>query len=377
MKKSYYLFGALCLVAVVWLYVAVRNNDASEDRSVKIGAALGLTGECANYGEGELKAIKLAVAEANKDGGIKGRPIELVVEDTECDAKSSVTAMKKLIEVDKVEAVIGPTWGDSFQAGFTVSNSRKVVTISPSTALEALVYNEMPTDYVFSTWFPEKIEVDTLQAHAQKIGAKNFVIIHDTDTYGAMLADLFARYAPQHEITIVKEFTLPVGTEDFRTTLVQAKSLAVDGIALFFQAPSSKAKVLKQMRELGLKTQVVTDASIEDMSLLANFGFAMEGLLYTYPELTGAVDEFSRKFKEEYGTDSIGASDANAYDATRATITALDERYTKDVELVDAVRYVNIPGTAVSRVLFDDAHQITEAKFVVKTVRDGEFIVVE
>src|SRR5579885_2807153 len=99
--------AAVAIVLVCIVCFAYYRSSRSETGTVKIGAALGLTGECGNYGEGELKAAQLAVAEANQNGGIAGRKIDLIVEDTQCSPKDSVNAMQKLVQVDNVEAVVG------------------------------------------------------------------------------------------------------------------------------------------------------------------------------------------------------------------------------------------------------------------------------
>lgn len=362
------------IVVVVLILIISNISKPAGAKTVKIGAALGLTGECANYGEGELKSTQLAIDEANKNGGIMGRNIELSTEDTQCDPKGAVNAIKKLVEVDKVEAIVGLTWGDSYQAGYSVNNAAKIVSVAPSAALEALRYNNASIDYIFSTWFPEKAEIDALQKRASDSKLKNLIVIHDNDTFGAMMASLFETRAPQSGLNIVKDYKLPIDTDDFRTILTEAKSLNSDGMALFFQTPASKAKVMKQAHDLGIKTKFFTSADIEDPSLLNNFGGVMEGITYTYPEVTGDKDSFMQKFKAQFGTDSVGASDANAYDATRVVITALTDHYKNNTDMKSAVQNVDIPGTAVKDIKFDDSHQITGAQFEIKTVHNGQFI---
>jgi len=385
MRNSHIALVLGGIAIVLGLFIAVRvvfpaaqtAATGTISQPIRIGAALGLSGECANYGEGELKAVELAISEANASGGIEGRQLKLVSEDTLCSPEGSVNAMKKLIEADHVEGIIGLTWGDSFQAGFTVNNAAHIPAIAPSAALEALFYNKASVTYTYSTWFPEVDEIDALENQAQKMGRMRFVIVHDTDTYGAMLALQFVKQAPEHNLQIMGEYSVPVGTQDFRTIIIQIKNKHPDGVALFFQAPSAKTSFLKQARDLGLSVQAFTDASIEDASLLKNYSGVMEGLIYTRPRTTGDVSSFSQKFKVMHGVDAVGASDANAYDAARVLIAALTDHYKNGTDLNAAIAHVDIPGTAVARIRFDDSHQITGAEFQIKTVENGQFVVLQ
>ncbi|MDD5068328.1 MAG: ABC transporter substrate-binding protein [Candidatus Pacebacteria bacterium] len=355
-----------------------RNTAALElSGTIKVGAALGLTGECANYGEGELKAARLAIDEANKSGGILGRKLELITEDTQCSPKGSVNAIRKLIDINKAEAIVGLTFGDSFQAGYTINNPAHIVAVSPSTALEALAYNNASTDYVFSTWFSERDEIQALQKRAKEMNIKKFVLFHDEDAFASMLSSLWNTYAKENGLTIVKEYKVPVGYDDYRTIILKMKADNPEGIAFFAQTQATRAKFMKEAKELGLNAQIFQSADIEYPSLLENFGSAMEGIIYTFPEVTGESKSFFDRFKAFYGEDSVGGSDANAYDATRVIIATLTEHYKNGTDMKTAVEKTNIPGTAFKEIKFDEAHQVTGSKYIIKTVRDGKFVEVK
>src|ERR1043166_7021961 len=146
MKTKYWivlLVAAITCITV--MYKLSKNDDA-----IKIGAAVGETGICADWGEGEFKAAQLAVDEANSVGGIAGKKIELIAEDTQCDAKGTINAVKKLIDVDHVESIIGPTWGDSFQGSYPLITSAHIVAVSPSISIEPLLVNNQDISYIFS-----------------------------------------------------------------------------------------------------------------------------------------------------------------------------------------------------------------------------------
>jgi len=102
MKK----LAVLVAVVAIFAFLAVPTARAAEP--IKIGAAFALSGSIAVYGEGFKKCIDLAVEEINAKGGIKGRKIEIVYEDNKSNPKDCVTAVRKLITVDKVPVIFGP-----------------------------------------------------------------------------------------------------------------------------------------------------------------------------------------------------------------------------------------------------------------------------
>jgi branched-chain amino acid transport system substrate-binding protein len=376
MNNRWWIIGAIVLILLIVLVFHKQISPQTSGETIKIGGALGLSGSCASWGEGERKAYQMAIDDANSAGGIGGEQIELVAEDTACDVRGTVNATQKLIDVDKVALILGPTWGDSFQAGYTLSEKAKVVTISPSAAFESLFYNQIPIAYSFSTWFPEREDINALQTYAQQHNLKTAVLLHDQDPFGLMMVDLFSQIAPSHGLSTVKEFAFPSGFDDFRTTITQIKALHPDVIFAAFQGPLLKAKFLKQAHDLGLKTQLLSSTDIEDASLLSEYGDVMEGIIYAYPKVTGAYDAFGAAYKNKYGVEPEGPSAANAYDAALVAIAALKENAANGTDLKTAVEKINIPGTITETLNFSDKHQLG-GQFEIKTIRNGEFVVVQ
>lgn len=376
MNKRLWIIVVVIVVVLTATWTYSRPKQASGE-TVKIGAALCLTGICANWGEGELKAYRLAIDEANKNGGIHGKLITFISEDTGYDPKGITTTVQKLIQVDQVDAILGPTWGDSFQGGYSIINKARVVSVSPSSALESLFYNKQPVDYVFSTWFPEHEDVNAVQAYAQKMNLKRVIVLHDEDTFGAMMADLFDKQASVHGITVINEQKFPIGFDDFRTTIIQLKTFKPDAIFLSFQGPVTKAKFMKQAYELGFKTTVLSSTDIEDPSLIKDFGSVLNGIVYGFPNISGKYDEFAQKYKVRFGVEPEGPSAANAYDAANILIAALIEREKNGTDVKTALERTSVPGVAVAEVKFDQNHQLTDVTFIEKTIRDGQFVVVQ
>lgn len=375
MKKPLWTLVVVILVLGGW-WLAQRPNTASGE-TIKIGAALGLTGICAEFGEGELHASTLAVEEINKVGGVNGKQIELISEDTQCENKTTVSAFQKLINIDRVVAIIGPTWGDSFQGGYPFAGEKKIIAISPSTAIEALEITKQPVGFIFSTWFPARLEIDALQKYAKEKGWKSIMVVHDQDPFGIMSAAVFKEQANGNGIQIVDEHEVAVETADFRTIIVKIKSKKFDAIFSSFITPESKAIFIQQTRQLGVSVPILSTAEIQNPMLLSSFSSVLEGVIYTYPKGATGYDVFAEKYKERFGVEPQGPSASNAYDAVNILVAAMKKTGTNGVDLKRELLSTELPGATYDVLQFSGKHQITGGEFKIKTIKNGQFVLVE
>ena len=365
--------GLIVLLLIVGGFVWYGSPTKSQE-SIKIGGAFGLTGICAEFGEGELKAATLAIEEANASGGVNGKRLELVSEDTQCENRTTVSAFQKLINVDKVSAVIGPTWGDTFQSGYPISRDADVLAIGASSALESLEFTGASNDLVFSTWFPQHREIDALEEYIAKQGLKSVSIVHDQDPFGAMMGKLFKDQAARHGLEVIEEEEVAVGVQDYRTFIIKVKAEKPDAIFISFVSSDHKAIFMKQAKELGIVTPIFASADTENPALLSSFASALEGVVYTFPKGAKGYDEFARKYRERFGEEPK-ASASHAYDAMHALAAALQKSGSQSgKELQNALLTLSIPGATYDMVEFTEKHQVSGGEFEIKTVKDGKFV---
>ncbi len=360
------------MAAVILYYAFVGSKPATD--GIKLGGAFGLSGNCAAWGEGEKMAAQMAVDEINAQGGINGTNIDFIIEDTQCENKTTVNAVNKLVHADGVQAIIGPTWGDAYQGASAVLNYAKVVGVSPDTAMEALELESQPIDYIFSTYAPQRKEISALQGYAKTAGIKKIAMVWDQDSYSTMMTRLFKEAAPAHGISIADEHEMPTGTQDFRTIIAKIKSIAPHAIFISFLAPHTKASVLKQAKELGFKGVILSAADIQDESVLKSFGSLMDGVIYTYPVTSEGQQAFKDAYYGKYAAEPQGPAAVNAYDAVYIVAEAMKGGAKTGTEIRDALLSVRIKGAFVPDLGFDAKHQIEGGTFELKTVRNGAFV---
>jgi branched-chain amino acid transport system substrate-binding protein len=200
------------------------------------------------------RGVEMAVDEVNKAGGINGRKIELIVENEKDSPTEAVNAVKKLIEVDKVAAIIGPmTSGDMMAAG-KIANDAKVVDLSPTATTPKLsgmgpyLYRgcsridkqaEVLTNYVAKNWKP-----------------KTVAIFFSNEPYGKGCAGLFSKFFEKHGIKVVATESFMRGSRDFKPQLTKIKAANPDILFIPGYTPET-APAAAQARQLGMNQKIL------------------------------------------------------------------------------------------------------------------------
>jgi len=370
--------GIIVLVLVVLgIYQASTSEAPLSGGAMKVGVAVAKSGAGAEWGADELRAIEIAFDAANDGGGVSGRPVDLVVEDTKSDNVGTANAFNKLIKVDKVPLIIGPTWGDAFQSGYPIAKQAGVVIVGPSVAVEVLD-RSLLGDF-FATWWPQIPEVNTVIDWMLTTKHERVVMIYDQDVFNTKFSEIFAEEAKKKGVTILEKFVLPIGDNDFRTTLAKAKALQPSSFFVELQDVGSFGPFMKQARELGINATVVSTATTQNQQLLADYKAVVEGLTYSYPLVNedASYQLLVETYEKRYGEKPSGPSFVNAYNAALATIAAFRDAASTGVSLTQALQRVDIPGVGIERVSFGATGQVEQAAFRMKTVRNGQFVNLE
>ena len=124
--------------------------SAADVAEVRIGSNTPLSGKLSVYGEGFQQAMLLALEEVNAEGGIKGRPMQIVFEDNNSTAAGAVSAIQKLITVDKMPLIFGPAASSNFLAVCPIAQQNKTILI----AAESAAAKSLNADPLLSGCFP-------------------------------------------------------------------------------------------------------------------------------------------------------------------------------------------------------------------------------
>lgn len=349
----------------------VQSKASVAKETIKFGAVLPLTGTLANIGEGMRDSMLLAVEETNKAGGVNGKEIELSIEDTACDPANAVPAVNKLISVNKVIAIAGPTCsGESF-ATAPIINENKVVAVSPSATNARLAAEG--GDYWFRVSPSDALQGKLAAKYAREtMGARRAAILYLNNDWAVGLRDVFKAGFVERGGEIAAEESMESDTTDVRTQVTKIRSLNADVIYLLC-FPKECAVALRQLSELGVKAKIMGADGADDPKTLAELGAAADGFILTVP--SGAGEAFNARFRERYSKEA-GAYAAQAYDAVMLLIDTVKNAGESGEAMKDylyTVQYNGVTGTIV----FDSNGDLTTAKYDLKKWQNGAFTLLD
>ncbi len=338
-----------------------------EGKAVKIGAVLPLTGKQAPYGEGIMDGLELALEEINKSEEFPVK-IELVYEDNAGNTKDTVSAVQKLINVDRVVALITGVSQHSM-ASAPIAEESQVVLYTMASQARALA---TAGDYVFKN-------DDDLSMLGEQAAEQIFSFGHKK------VGVLFAKYndaTVDAKTSFVKRFE-DLGGEvvaaegfdkaegDFRTYLTKIK--AAEPTALFLDAlMGDNVAILKQVKELGLDMKIFSNGTMESFDVIEGAGETAEGIVFfTFQGFPS--QGFIEKTQAKYGH-GVRRWSMEAYDGLKILATALSRiegEITSDALKEELSKIREYDGESGS-FLFDEQGN-ARRKIFVKKIENGKF----
>ena len=273
---------------------------ASEEPFV-IGALASLTGIGESYGVPFSQSKLLAVDEINAAGGINGRMLELIVEDSKCTANDAITAYRKLTDVDGVKIILGTTCSGGTLGVAPLAEKEGVVILSPSATSPDITF---AGDYIFRTAI-NALQVgtdigNTLWAE----GARKVVTITEATDYAEGVRRTAVAQFEKLGGDVAAEESYSSDVIDFRSQLTKLLGENPDALLVGAQSETSGGTVVKQARELGYDGPIYSEVVPTGFNALEIAGEAATGLkaIMPNPDLsTNVGKEFLANFKARYG----------------------------------------------------------------------------
>ncbi|ABE36143.1 periplasmic binding domain protein [Paraburkholderia xenovorans LB400] len=324
---------ALCVTAAGTL--ACQAARAAEP--VRIGLIQPLTGSVAYNGHADVNGAKLAVAEINKAGGVLGRPVELKIEDGQCNPANTVNAAEKLIQKDRVSALIGAFCSSSTAAIMPVAQKYHLPLVTGVSSEADLTEKGNP-------WFFRAAETDQLLAHAfaptiiRTLQLKSVAYVGVNDDWGRGSVQEFQQSLQAGGVKTVSTDYFDHGATDFYTLLTKLRASGAD--AVFVAAETQDGSILvKQIKELGLHIKVFGVGSWATADFIDLAGPAAEGVYaavpyastLTTPENTAFVASYQTAYKAAPGKYS-----AAGYNAVEIVAKAIARAGSTDADKIRA-----------------------------------------
>ena len=306
--------GALALTHLPAAAQTKVTNEGISATEIVIGTHQDLSGPVKGWGVPVSNGMKMAVEEINAAGGINGRKIKLIVEDSGYDPKKAVLASQKLIERDKIFAMVGPMGSPTVLAAQDVLFDAGVLQLFPLTAAEFTFKFDpaKPQERLkFSNILPY-VE-STRAAVKYMIEAKNFkkpCIMHQDDEYGKNVLDGFTQQLDVMKVTPASITSFKRGASDFSAQVAKMKSDGCD-LVLLGTIIRETIGAMSEAKKLGWDVTFLGALPTNVLEVPALGKDAVEGLYAAatfeipYEDTAkGKVKDWLVQYKKQFGTDA-------------------------------------------------------------------------
>ena len=326
------------------------SASAQEGDPIRIGLQGPMTGDYAYEGQGFEKAVQLLVDQVNENGGLLGRPVELVVEDDAGDPTQAALVADRMIDAGVV-AVIGAYNSTATEPASEIYNEEGLLHITPSSTATRLTTKGF--DQFFRVCFlDDRQALFAVMAMQDVLGAEKIGILHDNSTYAKGLADWTQVYAEEAGLDVAFFDAINPDDQDFTPILTNIGEAELDAI-YFTGYHAQGGLILRQTAELGLDIQwIMGNASNNpEMVEIAGVDAAAGTFITTEPlpqdlEYPEAV-EFVAAFEEAYGEPPASVWWLLAAEAFNVVTHAIEETGSTETDVLATYlheEFENYPG---------------------------------
>ncbi len=380
----------MTFLAVFLLFAATAN--AAEP--IKIGAFFALSGPAANIGTPTKLVAQMVVDKINKEGGIQGRPLELIIGDTESDPAKAATIAKKFIFSDKVAAIVGPTsTGEGMQSKKVVEDAGipTVMTIGGDPVI--MGGNFGPFTYVFKSPQRSSVAARRLLVYLKEKKLAKVGLIFASDSFGKDGAGWIEKLAPEYGITLVAKESFGPSDTDVTAQLANIRKAGAQAVVCWTIGPAGSI-VAKNRVQIGLEIPLFQCHGLPDPKYIELAGKASEGnimpstKLMTWESLPESdpqkkvISDFVKLYRDVYKFEKefpINAHSGYAWDAIMIIANAMKKAGTEPKALRQAIEetkgYVGISG--IYSLTPEDHNGLDIDSLVMVQVKGGKFVPAE
>ncbi|MBI5126496.1 MAG: ABC transporter substrate-binding protein [Candidatus Taylorbacteria bacterium] len=333
-KLGKIIVGLVVLVVIIVVGVSFvtkgstsRQDVGGTQELIKIGANFALSSFGASWGEPSKQGAELAAFQINQNGGVLGRQVVVVTEDNYSEAKGSVSAVNKLISIDKVNFLL-TGWTDQTEPVIPIITQNKILTVTVSAGAADFTKK---SEYLYRTWPSDAIAVKELVAYAKSKNFKKVALVQSIGPWENSLIEVFTSLAKEQGIKVVSPVSFPIDTQDFKTHVSKIKQSKPDAVfAAITSGPIER--FLQQSGELKIGTPILYPVDVAALGATAKVSVPyLKNLIYAI--YTPSRQVFVDAFKAKYGTEPGPGADT-AYDAVYMIARAVEKAGTTDVEKV-------------------------------------------
>lgn len=352
------------------------SGQAAAGEPLLVGVSGPLTGTNAQYGAQWQKGFDLALEEINAAGGVRGRPLAYVFEDSQSDPKQAVVVAQKFVADPRILVELGD---------FASPASMAASPIYERAGLVQFGFTNSHPDFTkggLYTWSNSISQTDAAPLHADfvaDLGLKRVALLHLNTDWGKTTYELTAKRLIERGVEVVAVEAYLPDEKDFRTALTTIKNANPDGI-VFVSYYTDAALLAQQIRALGINVPIVANGSNHSPKFLELGGNAVEGVYlssnFSPDDPRPEVQAYLQKFREKYGEESDYFA-AHAYDTMKLIAAAIELGGPDRAAIRDALAQLrDVPSVIYGQVTFDaEARRVAAPKDARLVIKGGDFTI--
>src|SRR5882724_9851056 len=269
------MLGCSRIAAAVAFCLAGVSGAGNVLAQVKVGAVLSITGPASFLGDPEKRTLEMYVEEINAKGGVNGQKLQLIVYDDAGDANAARTFATRLVEEDKVVAMVGGTTTGATLAMIPLFEEAQIPLISLAGAIQII---EPVRKWVFKTPYTDKMACEKIFGDLKARNLTTIALISGTDAFGKSMRDQCVAVAPKSGITIAHEESYGPRDSDMTPQLTNIKGKAGVQAVInpgFGQGP---AIVTRNYKQLGIALPFYQSHGVASKQFIELAGPAAEGV---------------------------------------------------------------------------------------------------
>ncbi|MEW6685380.1 MAG: penicillin-binding protein activator [Candidatus Edwardsbacteria bacterium] len=340
----------------------------------KIGLIAPLSEKYAMYGQAVKEGVEIALEEYKA----KGEELSLESIDTEGDPIKALKATQKLIEEEKVLAIVGDVVSMPTIAAAGVANSLGTPLISP-TASEERISSIGP--YIFQLQKNDEVEAEKIAEYAvKKLSISIFAILYSKDSAGEAMKKAFEEKATKLGGKIVISESYEPGTTDFKTSILKIQEK--EPLALFVPcSPEEIAMIAPQLVLHKLKVQILGPGSWHSEKTIQKGEEYIEGVIFAAPlpnkiekpEIQNFIDNYKKKFKKEPSRMA-----AQGYDAMKILLQVMERGVDSRDKLKERLSKIKVfSGISGNLYLSKEKTSGEESNFAIFTIKNKQIVEIE
>lgn len=384
-KKLLVVLAGLLIIGLISGCGQSTSTSGGEKEPYKIGAVFDVSGKSSSLGIPERDTAEMVVAEINKNGGINGHPVKLIILDSKSNETEAALAAKKLIQ-EGVVAIIGSSTSGTTMAMVDIVQNAKIPLISCAASIK-ITEPVAERKWVFKTAQSDSFVAENIVDYLKAKGLTKVALATVNNAYGDSGRAEFKKAAGASGITILTEQKFEQDDTNMTSQLTNIKKAAPQAV-ICWAIPPAASTFTVNYSQMGITAPLLHSSGVGNQSFLELSGDAAEGTVFPVGRLLVAEElpdsdpqkavttSYAKQYEEQFGPRSTFGG--HAWDAVKIVAQALEKVGPDPAKIRDEIEKTSFTGvTAVFNFTPQDHSGLTKDCLIMVEVKDGKWRLVK